>query len=99
MKAVAGEQGLITEAYYKEQAASYANIAAAAGMAADAEDKAATGDTITGIIKGVAGVATLLAAPATGRRHLMRPNSCSIWYRQLAIDPAANRWRLLGPRH
>jgi hypothetical protein len=93
MKAVAGEQGLITEAYYKEQAASYANIAAA-GMAADAEDKAATGDTITGIIKGVAGVATLLAAPATGRRHLMRTNSCSFWYRQLAIDPTANRWRL-----
>jgi hypothetical protein len=59
MKAVTGEQGLITEAGYKEQAASYANMANAAGMAADAEENAATGATITGAIKGVAALATL----------------------------------------
>jgi hypothetical protein len=73
-KAVAGQQGLITEAGYKEQAQSYTNLAGAARLAADAEDKAATGATITGIIKGVAGIASLFTglpigaavAPVTG---------------------------------
>jgi hypothetical protein len=60
-KAVAGQQGLITEAGYKEQAESYTNLASAARMAADAEDNAAKGSTITGIIKGAAGVASLFA--------------------------------------
>lgn len=65
-KAVAGQQGLITEAGYQEQAESYQNLSKAAAfavqqdnLAADAADKAASGSTITGIIKGVAGVASL----------------------------------------
>ncbi len=58
-KAVLGEQGLITEAGYQEQAASYRNMADAADMAAKAEDQAATGSLISGGIKALAGVATL----------------------------------------
>ncbi len=58
-KAVAGQQGLITEAGYKEQAQSYQNMAEAAQIAADAENNAAKTSTITGIIKGAAGVASL----------------------------------------
>jgi hypothetical protein len=58
-KAVLGEQGLITEAGYKEQADSYRTMADAAGMAAHAEDTAATGAYITAGIKGLAAVATL----------------------------------------
>ena len=57
--AVAGQQGLITEAGYTEQAQSYQNMQHAALLAASAEDKAATTSTITGIIKGVAGVASI----------------------------------------
>ena len=57
--AVAGQQGLITEAGYTEQAQSYTNMSQAAHLAADAENKAAETSTITGIIKGVAGVASL----------------------------------------
>lgn len=65
-KAVAGEQGLITEAGYTEQQTSYQNLSKAADFArqadlsaADAADTAATGATITGAIKGVAAFATL----------------------------------------
>ena len=58
-KAVAGQQGLITEAGYQEQATSYTNMAQAANVAADAEDKAAEGADITAGIKGVAAIATL----------------------------------------
>lgn len=65
-KAVAGQQGLITEAGYTEQATSYTNMADAANMAANAEDNAAKGSTISGIIKGVAGVASLFTGGATG---------------------------------
>ena len=57
--AVIQEQGLITEAGYEEQAQSYRNMQIAANMAADAEDKAATGLDITAGIKGLASVATL----------------------------------------
>lgn len=60
-KATLGEQGLITEAGYQEQATSYNNMAEAAQMAGDAEKKAATGDFIAGGIKLVAGAATLAA--------------------------------------
>ncbi len=60
-KAVAGEQGLITEAGYKEQAQSYTNMASAARLAANAEDEAATGSEITGAIKGVAAAANIAA--------------------------------------
>jgi hypothetical protein len=64
--AVAGQQGLITEAGYTEQAQSYQNLSKAAAfavqgdeLAAQAADKAATGASITGIIKGIAAIATL----------------------------------------
>lgn len=58
-KQVAVQQGYITEQGYKEQAQSYQTMAQAAQVAADAENKAAEGADITGIIKGVASVATL----------------------------------------
>jgi hypothetical protein len=64
--AVLGQQGLITEAGYTEQAQSYTNMAGAARMAADAADKAAEGSTITGIIKGVAGMASLFTGVPIG---------------------------------
>lgn len=60
-KAVAGEQGLITEASYQEQAQSYTNMASAARLAANAEDEAAKGSEITGAIKGVAAAANIAA--------------------------------------
>jgi hypothetical protein len=58
-KAVTGEQGLITEAGYEEQAASYRNMASAAQVAIDAENKAASGAMWTAALKGVAAFATL----------------------------------------
>lgn len=65
-KAVAGQQGLIQEAGYQEQATSYQNLSKAAGIAveadnvaADAADKAAEGADITAGIKGAAAIATL----------------------------------------
>lgn len=58
-KAVAGQQGLITEAGYTEQAQSYTTMAKAARVAADAEDNAAFGADITAGIKGAAAIATL----------------------------------------
>jgi hypothetical protein len=63
-KAVAGQQGLITEAGYTEQATSYTNMAAAANMAANAEDKAAEGADIGAVFKGVAAVASLFTGGA-----------------------------------
>jgi hypothetical protein len=66
-KAVLGEQGLITEAGYKEHAQSFQNMAAAAGDAANAEKMAQTGDFITGGIKIATGVASLaLGIPVSG---------------------------------
>lgn len=58
-KATLGQQGLITEAGYQEQATSYANMANAAQMAGDAEKTAATGAFVAGGIQAVASVATL----------------------------------------
>jgi hypothetical protein len=58
-KAVGAEQGLITEAGYKEQAESYTTMSKAAHMAADAENQAAFGADITGGIKAAASIATL----------------------------------------
>jgi hypothetical protein len=68
--AVAGEQGLITEASYNEQAQSYQTMSDAAKTAAGEEDQlatdtknaadnAATGDFISGAIKGVAALASI----------------------------------------
>jgi hypothetical protein len=61
-KSVGEFQGLITEAGYEQQAKSYQNMAKAARMAADAEDTAALGATITGGIKGIASIATLFTS-------------------------------------
>lgn len=58
-KAVASQQGLITEAGYTEQAESYQNLSKAATMAGNAENNAATGADISGVLKGIAGIATL----------------------------------------
>lgn len=58
-KETIGQQGLIDEASYKEQAQSYALMSSSARMAADAQDKAATGADISAGIKGVAAVASL----------------------------------------
>lgn len=62
-KAVAGQQGLITEAGYTEQAQSYQNLSKAAAfavqqdnLAADAADHAAEGADITAGIKGAGSV-------------------------------------------
>lgn len=58
-KAVLGEQGLITEQGYKEQAQSYENMQSAAVMAAGAEKTAATGDFVAGGFQAAASIATL----------------------------------------
>ena len=50
-KAVLAQQGLITEAGYTEQAASYRLMSSAADMAAGAADKAAQGAQISSYIK------------------------------------------------
>lgn len=83
-KAVLGQQGLITEAGYKEQQESYETMASTARTTAAGEDtiadqtdqlaqqtiaagkQAATGDFISGALKGVAAVASIALAPATG---------------------------------
>ena len=53
------QQGLIEEAGYEEQAASYRLMAQSASDAAKSADRAATGDTIAAYIKGAAAIATL----------------------------------------
>jgi len=58
-KAVMGQQGLIEEAGYKEQAQSYQLMAQGARLAADANEDAASASQITGIIKGAGAVASL----------------------------------------
>jgi hypothetical protein len=50
-RAVTGEQGLIQEASYKEQAQSYRNMAQAAQIAIDAEKNASFGAEITAGVK------------------------------------------------
>jgi hypothetical protein len=57
--AVLGQQGLIQEAGYKEQAQSYTNMEQAATQAGNAENQAATFADITGVIKGAAAVASI----------------------------------------
>ncbi len=61
--AVIGQQGLITEAGYDEQAQSYTNMAAAARQAGTAEDDLASQTSLFGNInagmKGAAAIATL----------------------------------------
>lgn len=65
-KAVIGQQGLIEEAGFEEQAKSYDLMASASRMAADADEKAATGLGITAAIKGVAAVASLFSGGILG---------------------------------
>lgn len=59
-KAVGEQQGLITEEGYQVQAKSYANMGAAARMAANAEDEAATGAYWGAGFKAAAAVASFL---------------------------------------
>jgi hypothetical protein len=68
--AVLGQQGLITEAGYKEQAQSYQTMQAAATQAGNAENQAATGSEITSGIKMIAGIASIALAPVTGGASL-----------------------------
>jgi hypothetical protein len=63
--AVLGQQGLITEAGYTEQATSYANMATAATAAGNAANQAGTFSDVMGAIKGVAAVAGLFTGGAT----------------------------------
>lgn len=65
-KQVLGQQGLIQEEGYKEQAQSYENMSAAAGIAAKAEDSAALGAEITGGIKILTGGISMLPMPGGG---------------------------------
>jgi hypothetical protein len=58
-RAVAGQQGLITEAGFTEQAQADQTQAQAAQVAADAANQAAKGADITGVLKGAAALASL----------------------------------------
>lgn len=60
--AVASEQGLITQAGYKEQGQSYRNMADAAQVAIDAENTASLGNMFTSFAKIGASVASLAVA-------------------------------------
>lgn len=59
-RAVIGQQGLITEAGYQEQAQSYQNMAQAAQVAENAEKTSGIGDLIGAGLKGAAAIATLI---------------------------------------
>lgn len=59
-KAVTGQQGLITEAGYQEQANAYTNMESAAYAAAKGEKMAQTGDFIAAGTSAAAGIAALL---------------------------------------
>lgn len=58
-KAVLGQQGLITEEGYKEQAQSYRNMSQAAQVAIDAEHTAEIGSYITAGVKAVSAIASV----------------------------------------
>ena len=58
-KAVLGQQGLITEASYDQQAKSFDMMASAADVAAQAANQAGQGADISALIKGAAGVGSL----------------------------------------
>jgi hypothetical protein len=59
-RAVIGQQGLITEAGYQEQANSYQNMARAAQVAENAEKTSQIGDLIGGGLKLAAAVASVI---------------------------------------
>jgi hypothetical protein len=64
-RAVLGQQGLIQEAGYKEQAQSYTNMSEAATIAGNAENKAAEGADI-GAAFDVAAAITSVFTPGSG---------------------------------
>jgi hypothetical protein len=65
-KAVLGQQGLITEAGFAEQAQSYDLMANAAGIAVSEDNLAAKGADISAVISAVAGVASLATGGVSG---------------------------------
>jgi fermentation-respiration switch protein FrsA (DUF1100 family) len=80
-KAVLGEQGLIQEQGYKEQAASFESMANAAVIAGGAENKAATGSFIGAGISAATAVATLgTGSAASSMPANYNPNSLSGLY-------------------
>ena len=76
-KAVLGEQGLITEAGYKEQAQSYTDMASAAGVAIEADKLAAKGATIGAIISGAAAVGSLFTGGGGPDLSNVNPDSAA----------------------
>lgn len=60
-KAVIGQQGLIEEAGYREQAESYRLMAEASRMAAGQDERAADYAGISAVLKGAAGIGMLFA--------------------------------------
>jgi hypothetical protein len=71
-KAVLGQQGLITEAGYTEEATSYTNMSKAADfavqgdqLAAQAENQQAEGADWAAALKGVAAVASIIPSPSS----------------------------------
>jgi hypothetical protein len=64
-KAVLGQQGLIQEAGYQEQAESYQNMSEAATIAGNAENNAANGADVSAIFKGLGAVASLFTGGAS----------------------------------
>jgi hypothetical protein len=87
-KATLGQQGLITEAGYQEQATSYGIMQSTATQAASEEDQIAQqqqnaastsmfGDIAGGILKGAAAVAGLALAPETGGASLVFSGAAS----------------------
>lgn len=72
-KAVLGQQGMITEEGYQQQAQSYRTMASAADVAIAGEENAAKGyeeaaktSTITGVIKGAAALASIFTPDLGG---------------------------------
>jgi hypothetical protein len=69
---------LIEEAGYKEQASSYQLKASASRMAADADDKAASGSTWSAWLKGAAAVGSLFTGGASGPFDTIGTNIANI---------------------
>ena len=76
-KAVLGEQGLITEAGYQEQAQSYTDMANAAGVAIEADKLAATGAYAGAAIAGVAAAFSLIPDGSGGGGGGVNPDSAA----------------------
>lgn len=87
--AVLSQQGLITEAGYQEQAASYTTMASAATAAGNAENKAAGyADIMAGVnvVAGIASIATGLPIPPVGGTGGFSPQAPSNPSNPLVID-------------